>query len=275
MLPSDENGDGIITHKQIFRTDRLGRERRDKRRIDAARKAEQNFSETVLASVVANAENKRLSDRFAFGAGDAACVGFADIELDRLDKLLERRRLQDNVAFFVGDQARTVKDDAVVAADKIYENDRHSFAALHRCATMSQRSLILPLLYGEALIETMTSAPISITSSVGSFSYRRSFQNVLSFQKSSQTTTPSLTPLISNRRRRVARLEITRVVEHVVFGQQGLVGKSEQFAVVNNGGAVVQPPAVVVLVRPDRADNRRNALRRRNDLFKRFERVRR
>ena len=74
-------------------------------------------------------------------------------------------------------------------------------AAFARWDTIAHLWPILPLLKGDALMETKTLAPISINSSAGSFVYSRSLQKVLSFQKSSQTVTPSSHLSIGKRRR--------------------------------------------------------------------------
>ena len=53
------------------------------------------------------------------------------------------------------------------------------------------------------------------------------------------------------------RFEVTRIVEHIVFRQQGLVGETEQRPVANNRGRVVQFAARRLIARPDGADDRR------------------
>src|SRR5204862_2117416 len=78
----------------------------------------------VLAGVIAYAENKRLADRFDLVARDASGVRLSYVELDGFDKFRKGVGLQDDVAFGIGDQAGSVKDYSVIAADKIHKNDR-------------------------------------------------------------------------------------------------------------------------------------------------------
>ena len=124
MLPSDENGDGIITRKTFSAPIASHASAATSAESMPPESPRTTFCKTIFARVIANAENQRLPDRFAFVARNAARIGLAHVELDRFDKFFKRRRLQNNVAFFVGDQARAVKNDPVVAADQIYENDR-------------------------------------------------------------------------------------------------------------------------------------------------------
>ena len=69
----------------------------------------------------------------------------------------------------------------------------------------------------------------------------------------------------------VRRLEITRVVENVVFGQERLVGKPQQPPVVNDRGGIIKPAAVLFVIGPDRADDRRDTAGRRDNALERVE----
>ena len=59
-LPSLEKRDGISTPDDVLGTERVGRDRGDERRVDAARQADEHVGEAVLAHVVAGAEHERL-----------------------------------------------------------------------------------------------------------------------------------------------------------------------------------------------------------------------
>ena len=69
-----------------------------------------------------------------------------------------------------------------------------------------------------------------------------------------------------------AWFKVTRVVEHVIFGKQGLVRETEQAAIANNRGRVINLPPCRLIVRPNRADDRGQALGRANYFVQRFER---
>ena len=75
---SDEYADGIATVWTASAPERVDRDRRDQRRVDAAGQAQRDRAEAVLAHVVAGAEDER---RVQLGVGiepvDASCGGAA------------------------------------------------------------------------------------------------------------------------------------------------------------------------------------------------------
>ena len=164
--------------------------------------------------------------RIDLAAGNAACIRLSHIEFDRLDKLLKRRRLQDNIALLVGDQARSVKDDSVVAADEIYKNDR----PLLKLCTMRDH------IAAEADLAFVIWRGIDRNDNFGS--HRQHFVGRVALVQTlfpERLVVPKIfanddaelyaidlkqTPVPP-----IARLKITRIVKNIIFRQQSLIRK--------------------------------------------------
>ncbi len=222
--------------QKIFRADRFRRERGDERRINAARQTENAFFEIVFPRVIANSENQSLMDRRAFRARDAARVGQCVVDLDRFDKFLERRRLQNNIALRIGDQTRAVEDDAVVAADEIDENDRHfrqpgavrnHLAAQFYFAFVIRRSVdrddYFRALLNDFFGRVVVVKPVLPKSFIVPEIFADDDADPVLLSVAGRDLDDSVGIRIG--------LEITRVVENVVFGQKAFINEFDQFAV--------------------------------------------
>ena len=70
------------------------------------------------------------------------------------------------------------------------------------------------------------------------------------------------------------RFKVTRIVKHVVFGQQCLVGKTEQLPIANHRGRIKEPASSRKIRGTNSANDSSDAFSRGDDLVQRIERMR-
>src|SRR5205807_8413957 len=108
--------------EDVLRAERLARERRDDRGVNAAGESEHGALKAVLARIISDAEDERAADGLDVIAGQTRLVAHAAVQVNGSDELLEGRRLKDGAPAAVGDERSAVEDDAVVAADEVDVN---------------------------------------------------------------------------------------------------------------------------------------------------------
>ena len=143
----EENGPGHRDAGHRVAAERLDREVRRQRGVDAAREPDHRARRQVLlAEVVADAEHERrleLRDRRGIGRDRRTRV-----EIEHLERRREVRERGAHAARRVDGEGRAVEDQLVVAADLVAEQDRdaveprerrHHLASLRRLADVERR----------------------------------------------------------------------------------------------------------------------------------------
>ena len=165
----DENGPGIATPRHRARAERLDREVRRHRRVDAAREADHRARRQVLlAEVVADAEHERRLE-LRHGRGIRHDLG-ARVQLEHLERRREVRQRRAHAALRVHREGRAVEDQLVVAAHLVAEQRPAPRWRRASSDTMARRSAAFPTWNGEAETFTTSCAPPAACSPVGSTS---------------------------------------------------------------------------------------------------------
>ena len=111
-----------------FGAERIGRDERHQRRVDAARQAHDGALEAVLAGVVAHAEHERLIDLVQV-VERLLQPSRRPAELPQQQVGGELPGPGHGLARGVDDEAVAVEDELVLAADEVAEGDRHAVGA--------------------------------------------------------------------------------------------------------------------------------------------------
>ena len=241
--------------------ERVGRDRRGQRGVDAAGQAEDHAREAALARVVARAERQRAPD-----------LGF-DVEIVRgrersrrrdiadHDVAVERAAARDDGAVGAEHAASPVEDEIVIAAELVHVRDRQTMFQRH-----AAEHLLAPAMFaggerrcrhvqdhadagGRELIDriVMVAAPLPEVAIV---------PDVLA------DADPDPRAGDVEELRAVVRLEVAVLVEDVVGGQQGFPESLIDAAVAQQHGAVEQGPSFVRRIRFRQTDEHRREIGR-------------
>ena len=114
----------------VLGAERIGRNRRGERGIDASAESDDRPLEAAFVDVVSRAQNQRFIRAGFFTRNlrvhvpsDFLRIEFLGVEIDQV--FLERLRLRDHLSVGRNHQARSVEDQAVVAPDLVHHRDRN------------------------------------------------------------------------------------------------------------------------------------------------------
>src|SRR5580704_1094371 len=112
-------GTGHADAKNIFLAESFDGNRGDDGRIDASAERDDGAGESALVNVVASSEDEGAKDRFVLVIDLRMHVAGERFGVDQDQVLFKRRGLGDDLSVAAKSDARTVKDEAVIASDLI------------------------------------------------------------------------------------------------------------------------------------------------------------